>query len=604
MAHCPSLQTRALRVTEGYDTISIPSRYKFTIPAVIAAALAVMVMSMFSGSSGPSVTSVVEAAHPDQPTDLNTVPGDTEVQLTWDDPEDSSINKYQLWQLRETGKLETSNHASSVFGYSIAVDGDTAVVGAKGYESGRGAAYVYTRDPDSGAWSLKSMLTASDGEALVDFGYSVAVDGDTVVVGANEDRNNVGGMEVRTGSAYVFVRPAAGWSATSTQTAKLTASDGEADDRFGYSVAVSGDTVVVGAHRHDARDAQDAPISDSGAAYVFTRSGTSWNATSTQTAKLTLRNPVVNGEFGHSVAVLGDTIVIGAIGTVAGSQSYAGSAFVFTKPNSGWADADTGSAIWLRASDREGDARFGWSIAMDGDTIVIGARRAKNSVNNAEAQHRFGVRVHEAVRRLGHQYRVGQAHGIRPWRRATRFGGSVAVNGGIVVVGAPEVDIGNQNLVGAAYLFIKPAGVWATSTESAKLTASDGGGGDRFGQAVAVDGDSLLVGAPEDDSPFNAGSVYVFGNLEEWTDIPESGPGTTSHNVTGLPNDVDRHFRIRAVSADGAGPASQTVSATPTYAKPGRPTGLSAVAGDTEVTLSWNDPGDFDPNRVPATGAI
>ena len=208
---------------------------------------------------------------------------------------------------------------------------------------------------------------------------------------------------------YLFTKPAAGW-ATDTETAKLTASDGTAGDFFGYSVAVDGDTVVVGATLADGNSAS------SGKVYLFTKPGNGW-ATDTETAKLTASDGAAFDLFGYSVAVDGDTVVVGALGN-------SGTVYVFTKPGNGWA-TDTETAK-LTASDGADDDKFGSSVAVDGDTVVVGA--------------------------YGHD------------------------------------DDDNGDDSGSAYLFTKPGTGWTTDTETAKLTASDAAADDEFGFSVAVGG--------------------------------------------------------------------------------------------------------------------
>ncbi|MGI8758559.1 MAG: Calx-beta domain-containing protein, partial [Acidimicrobiales bacterium] len=205
--------------------------------------------------------------------------------------------------------------AGDRFGRSVAVSGDTAVVGAyldddafAGTDSG--SAHVFTRTGTT--WAQQAKLTAIDAAAGDRFGRSVAVSGDTAVVGAPFDDPT----DTDSGSAYVFTRTGATWA----EQAKLTAADGAADDHFGRSVAVSGDTAVVGAHFDDDDDAG----TDSGSAYVFTRTGTTW----AQQAKLTAADAAAYDYFGYSVAVSGDTAVVGARGDDdAGLDS--GSAYVF-----------------------------------------------------------------------------------------------------------------------------------------------------------------------------------------------------------------------------------------------------------------------------------
>ena len=579
--------------------------YTFTVRAVNG-----------SGPNASEVKSVTLEALPQAPTEFDAAAGDEQVKLSWTDTGNATIDKYQLWQLAEGLKLKAPGSPETrAFGHSVAIDGDTAVIGASAERGSAdqissGAAYVFTRDPDSNLWSQAAKLTTSDGASNDNFGISVAVHDETIVVGAyRDDGTDSGGTAITdSGSAYVFTRPANGWRDTITETAKFTAYDGAADDEFGYSVAVDGDTVVVGAPKHDWVD-QNVTITDSGAAYIFTKPGTGWSNRSVP-AKLTLNAGQAGDGFGHSVAVLGDTVMIGAIGITGPPTNFAGAVYVFTRPHPGWADANTGSAPSLTASDREGGDTFGWSIAMDSDTVVIGARGDDNTIDGVEV-------------------RTGSAYVfIKPatgWATSTEtikllatdgahndeFGESVAVDGDTVVVGAYQpayFDSETQTDVrrpGTAYVFIKPINGWdtgrATSTETIKLLATDGAEDDRFGTSVAVDGDSLLVGADRDDgiaadgvtNVSNAGIVYVFGNPAEWTDIPDSGEATTtSHIVTGLTNDVEHSFRVRGANAAGAGFASASATGTPTFALPDPPDGLTADAGDAVVALTWDDPED------------
>jgi hypothetical protein len=349
-----------------------------------------------------------------------------------------------------TAKLTASDGAEDdFFGFSVAVSGNTVVVGAPfadiGANTDQGAAYVFVKP--SGGWTTTSTftakLTASDGATFDLFGWSVAISGDTVVVGAPLAEI---GANTNQGAAYVFVKPSGDWSGTLNQTAKLTASDGAPDDEFGWSVAVSGDTVVVGA-----------PFADigsnfgQGAAYVFVKPSGGWTTTSTFTAKLTASDGAPDDEFGLSVAVSGDTVVVGAPFADIGANTDQGAAYVFVKPSGGWTTTSTFTAK-LTASDGATFDLFGLSVAVSGDTVVVGAPFAD--------------------------------------------------------IGAPA---DNQ---GAAYVFVKPSGGWSNMTETAKLTASDGLAFDVFGVSVAVSGDTVVVGAPFDDIGGNTdqGSAYVFGS--------------------------------------------------------------------------------------------
>ncbi len=205
----------------------------------------------------------------------------------------------------------TDPPVNAQFGFSVAVSGDTAVVGAirDAANLKSGAAYVFDRV--GGSWSEPAKLTALDAAEDDEFGYSVAVSGNTAVVGARGDGDKIGDMP---GAAYVFVPGGETW----VQQAKLTSIDSAAGDRFGQSVSVSGDTALVGA------DLNESPISNEGAAYLFVRTGVSWGLPD----KLSAIDAATGDRFGYSVAVSGDTSVVGAIlDDDAGSQS--GSAYAF-----------------------------------------------------------------------------------------------------------------------------------------------------------------------------------------------------------------------------------------------------------------------------------
>jgi hypothetical protein len=181
-----------------------------------------------------------------------------------------------------------------------------------------GARYPLVIDP----FVQQAKLTASDGAAYDFFGESVAISGDTVVVGAHLAKI---GSNLYQGAAYVFVKPGTGWATTSTFDAKLTASDGALGDYLGYSVAISSDTVVVGAPYADVGS-----NSGQGAAYVFVEPGTGWATTSSYDAKLTASDGAANDNFGYSVGVSGETVAVGAFSATVGSNVEQGTAYVFT----------------------------------------------------------------------------------------------------------------------------------------------------------------------------------------------------------------------------------------------------------------------------------
>ena len=370
--------------------------------------------------------------------------------------------------------------ANDSFGHSVDISGDSVVVGSyKDDDDGAdsGSAYVFTRSGSS--WSQQDKLTANDAAANDQFGVSVAISSNTVVVGAHQDDD--GGAD--SGSAYVFTRSGSSWSLQ----AKLTANDAAAGDRLGWHVAISGDSVVVGA-LHD-----DDNGTSSGSAYVFTRSGSSWS----QQDKLTANDAAANDTFGASVAISGDSIVVGAVqDDVVGTSS--GSAYVFTRSGTSWSQQDK-----LIAGDAEAGDSFGRSVAISGDSAVIGATGNDDSGSNSGSAYVFTF--------SGTSWSQQDKLTANDAAAFDSFGISVAISGNSVVVGT---DLNDNS--GSAYVFTRSGASWS---QQAKLKAGDATAGDRFGASVAISGDSVVVGAfADDDGGLNSGSAYVFSrNGTTWS---------------------------------------------------------------------------------------
>ena len=542
---------------------------------------------------------------PAKPTGLGAVAGDKKVTLSWQDPNDSTIDVYQISEVVPEGWLIASGGAAGAhFGISVAIDGDTAVVGADRANSRKGSVYIFTRN-STGDWTQQVKL---DGEETGDqFGWSVALDGDTVVVGAHafdgEDASNT--TLVNSGAAYVITKPdtdANGdgstdwtdWNSLDDDgraglTAKLTPTVPEAYAFFGGSVALDGSTLVIGSRLADVRGYFSA-----GAAYVFTKnSGTGvWS----QAAKLTASDGFPLAFFGYSVAVDGDTVLVGAFGSsTAFRRTRYGSAYVFNKPPEGWADGN--ETTRLTASNRQLNDYFGFSVALDGDTAVIGARLHNDPGTGAGSGAAYVFTRESEV--WGEKAKLTASDAAA----GDNFGVSVAVEDDTVVVGSWQDDDNDRNS-GSAYVFEKPDLGRAGTFETLKLTAPNGAANDRFGWSVAVDlddqrGDLALVGAYSDDiaTGMDAGSVHVLG-IPDWMDIGLSDHQTTNHTVTSLTNGTEYAYQIRALNRSGAGPASDGASATP-LGKPVAPV-LSAQAGDGQVTLSWTA-ATADATRAPVT---
>lgn len=265
----------------------------------------------------------------------------------------------------ETAQLTASDPEFGDFlGDSVAIDGSTIVAGAPEHTSGSaqydGAVYVFTEP--GGGWADESQtaeLTESAPTKDDALGQSVAISGSTIVAGA--PNANVNGDA---GAVYVYTEPGGGW-ANATETAKLTASDGQTTDELGQSVAISGSTVVAGARYHLANGAEDA-----GAVYVWVEPGAGWSST-TQTAELTSSSPTGGGQLGTSVAIAGSTVVAGAPYANVGANYEQGAAYAWNEPTTGWTNAISGAAF--EASNGAEEDYFGQSLALGGATLVAGA---------------------------------------------------------------------------------------------------------------------------------------------------------------------------------------------------------------------------------------
>ncbi len=266
----------------------------------------------------------------------------------------------------ETAQLTAKDGAEEDrLGNSVAVSGNTVVAGAANHMVGlkafQGAAYVFVMPASGWAGSMTQTteLTASDGAEEDRLGNSVAVSGNTIIAGAPS--------HVGKGAAYVFVMPASGWAGSVMQTAELTATDGAKEDRFGNSVAVSGDTVVAGAPHHAV-----SLHANQGAAYVFVMPPSGWAGSLTATAELTASDGAVSDSLGFSVAVSGNTVIAGVGSHKIGPNIEQGAAYVFVMPVSGWAGSVTQTAE-LTASDGAAEDFLGASVAMSDSTVIAGA---------------------------------------------------------------------------------------------------------------------------------------------------------------------------------------------------------------------------------------
>ncbi len=384
------------------------------------------------------------------------------------------------------------------FGWSVSVDGNYAVVGAPNkdvIEDDDGSAYIFTFNVGNQTWEEQTLLTAGlNAEVDAHFGYSVAICGDVAVIGAYRQNN---GPSDWAGAAYIFERDGVNWN----QTAKLTPSDPGHPHQFGWSVAISGEVVVIGAV---AADSDDPPVANPGAAYVWIKPAGGWADSAMQTAKLTASNAVLDDLFGQSVSIDGDVIVVGAPRQGADE----GSGFVFTKPPNGWADANEDFFPPLQASDGAVGDKFGSSVSIDGDRIVIGAPFHDSDPPLGDDEGAAYVFHFDGDDWLDDAKFSGCNEANHD-----QFGTSVAISGDVAVIGAIQ-PVGPVAGNGTADAFRRFTVGWA---QVGKPNASDGQSADSLGQSVSISGDFVFIGAPfaePDPPPVQLGAFYVFDNFD------------------------------------------------------------------------------------------
>jgi len=371
------------------------------------------------------------------------------------------------------------------FGFSISLSDDTLAVGAVGKNSDInndidiGAVYVFTRDID-GLWSQQAYLKASNAEDNDQFGFSVALSGDTLAVGA-VGKNSIDNIKPDIGAVYVFTRDIDGnW----TQQALLRASNAEVNDQFGFSISLSNDTLAVGAVGKDI---------DAGAVYVFTRDNAGdWR----QQDFISAFNAEDNDQFGFSISLSSDTLAVGAVGKNSGVNNDidVGAVYVFIRENDGvWRQQD-----FISASNAEDNDQFGFSISLSSDTLAVGA---------------VGKNIDAGAVYVFTRDNVGdwrQQDFIRAFNAEAGdlFGGAVALAGDTLAVGA----VGKNSIdnikpdIGAVYVFIRDnEGEWG---QQDFIRASNAEDNDQFGFPVSLSGDTLAVGAVGKN--IDAGAVYVF----------------------------------------------------------------------------------------------
>jgi len=405
---------------------------------------------------------------------------------------------------------ELSDHpggSGEQFGETVAVSGRTLVVGTVHHMAGstdveQGAAYVFT-EPASG-WAHArqvAILKAPRGQSEEAFGRSVAISGNTIVIGAPFREV---GRHTDQGAAYVFVKPPSGWR-SGGPTAKLTAAGGAASEFFGESVAISGNTVLVGAPerkvgKHAAQGAVD----------VFAIPPSPHAGNARQLAALTAPDGQANDALGISVAISGRTVVAGADLHRVGENAEQGAAYVFVKSASGWRHARDAAQL----TDKPGEARelFGRTVAIWQNTVIVGAPD-RGGEQGGEKTERGAVYafVKPASGWVGSPAQAAELTASDA-SNGDQFGDAIAISGELIMAGAPGHATGKNTEQGAAYAFVKPDTGWKTTTETDELLATGGAAGDKLGLSAALSEHTILLGAPDRavDKTLAQGVVYAF----------------------------------------------------------------------------------------------
>jgi FG-GAP repeat len=407
------------------------------------------------------------------------------------------------------------------FGWTAAIDGDTLVVGAINESSNAGgvngnqadnsvtksgAAYVFVRT--AAGWTQQAYLKSDNPTAYDYFGYTVAVLGDMIVVGAS-GAASTGATPPHNGSVHVFVRDNGSWRPSMRLNPP---SGGNAQDMFGGCVALEPNRLAIGSPMESSGQEY------SGAVYVYPRSGETFGAPQ----KIKASMPAASGLFGWSIAFDGDSLAIGApqYDPIRPTRNAPGSAFVFTQQGDNWVEQQL-----MPAPAPELEATFGWSVSVWGDSVVVGAPRARASTGTSPNGEAY------VFERSGGMWKPTQVLKAPVPRRSDFYGWSVKLSETSLAIGATGDASASRGTMGdpsddqalysgALYLLGRQSGSWQSS---AFVKASNGDSGDAFGNVVGFAGDTLLSAAPlegssgqgvngdqNNNSLASSGALYIF----------------------------------------------------------------------------------------------
>ena len=502
------------------------------------------------------------------------------------------LTPHPIWQ-QEAYIKSLNSDSNDEFGHAVSVSADTIAVGVPFEDSDQstitnaatasaasgndnnpesGATYVYKRTGTT--WAQQAYIKASNNDTNDNFGYSINIATDTLVVGAPRESSNQTSITNGTtssannsnsdsGAIYVYTRSGTTW----TQEAYIKASNSEEADQFGYNVSISADTIAVGVYLEDSDQttitnssitaaSSDNSNSSSGAVYIYKRTGTTW----AQEAYIKSFNNDASDFFGQSVSISGDTIVVGAPGesgsgtTITNSTSLvttnnnpsSGAVYVYKRTGTTWAQE-----AYIKASNNDANDSFGMSVSLDTDTIAVGvsleASNVSSITNGATTASSDNSNVNSGAVYI--YKRTGTTWAQEAYIKAVNsdendyFGTSVSIQGNLLAVGAPG-ESSNQKIItngttasndntniasGAVYVYRRVGSIWAQEAYIKANNNETGDSGDNFGNSVSVSDDTIVVGASGEDSSqavitnsatasalsannssLNSGAVYVF----------------------------------------------------------------------------------------------
>ncbi|QDT27728.1 Calx-beta domain protein [Gimesia panareensis] len=443
-------------------------------------------------------------------------------------PADQSDDTWEF----ETVLTPATPFDANQFGSSVAIDGDTIVVGAD--REGGGAIYVFTRN--GADWKTEppsvEKLTVEGLYSSAYLGCAVSIYENTIVAGARFDS----AAAYNSGAAYIFEKTGADWSNPAVR--MLTASDYHSYDNYGISVSIKGDLIVVGAAYAKIDGSQN------GAAYVYTKNGSDWTSNAPSEAKIVASNGIASDLFGKSVSTNGTDVAIGAENTDPHGAS-SGSAYLYIRNGSDWS---TVSPTELEFTGKDTSDHFGTSVSLTADRLVVGAFIADTTRPNTGAVYVYSkTGANWDLDNAAEQVLAISTDEI------ARLGEAVAISGTTVVAGAPDIDLDGVNS-GGVFIFEETAPqTWIEASElTPDTSATAHNGGDRFGKVIASDENYLVIGAPGTDTAADpAGVVYVYARDDAGTPDDENDDIWVYQTTFAAPDPADTKIFGTSVDVQG-----------------------------------------------------